>query len=262
MTKSILQKFTSSLWVILSFVMFLNGTGLIVIGLIKNNRSWIMEGIIYEIIVVITIVTINMTEDYFVVIYILSWLLSILRSIYICVKLLREENYNKPNQFNQNNQNYNNYQQNHNNTINNTQNYNDNHNTQPNYKIPQNDENYNITPNNNSKTDDKINNQKDVIPDENIKNNTNQSNPTQDTENTLNDDFIIDINKANANQINQLPGINLIQAKQIINMRENGNEIKSLEDLGQKLNLDKTQLDLIEKHIIINTTKQQRKVDI
>ena len=43
------DKIKNSWWVILSFVMVLNGVGFIYIGSKHNNRNWIIEGIIYEV---------------------------------------------------------------------------------------------------------------------------------------------------------------------------------------------------------------------
>ena len=42
-------KIVKSWWVILSFIMFLNGIGFIYIGTKHSNHNWIIEGIIYEI---------------------------------------------------------------------------------------------------------------------------------------------------------------------------------------------------------------------
>ena len=43
-----LEKIKNSWWVILSFIMFLNGFGFIYIGTKHYNKNWILEGIIYE----------------------------------------------------------------------------------------------------------------------------------------------------------------------------------------------------------------------
>ena len=42
------DKIKKSWWVILSFIMFLNGFGFIYIGVKYSNRNWIMEGVMYE----------------------------------------------------------------------------------------------------------------------------------------------------------------------------------------------------------------------
>lgn len=46
---NIVDKLIKSWWVILSFIMFINGFGFIYTGLKHDNRNWIIEGIIYEI---------------------------------------------------------------------------------------------------------------------------------------------------------------------------------------------------------------------
>jgi hypothetical protein len=43
------DKITKSWWVILSFIMGINGFGFIYIGSKYSNRNWIVEGVIYEI---------------------------------------------------------------------------------------------------------------------------------------------------------------------------------------------------------------------
>ena len=42
------EKIKNSWWVILSFIIFLNGLGFMYIGFKHNNRNWILEGITYE----------------------------------------------------------------------------------------------------------------------------------------------------------------------------------------------------------------------
>ncbi len=46
---NIIEKIKRSWWVILSFIIFLNGVGFLYIGSKHNNRNWIIEGIAYEI---------------------------------------------------------------------------------------------------------------------------------------------------------------------------------------------------------------------
>ncbi len=46
---NVFEKITRSWWVLLSFILFINGTGFLYIGSKHNNRNWIMEGIAYEI---------------------------------------------------------------------------------------------------------------------------------------------------------------------------------------------------------------------
>ena len=44
----IFDKIKKSWWVILSFIMFLNGFGFIYIAVKYNNRNWLLEGVMYE----------------------------------------------------------------------------------------------------------------------------------------------------------------------------------------------------------------------
>jgi len=46
---NVIEKIKRSWWVILSFIMFINGFGFVYIGLKQNNKHWVMEGITYEI---------------------------------------------------------------------------------------------------------------------------------------------------------------------------------------------------------------------
>ncbi len=41
-------KIKKSWWVLLSFILFLNGFGFIYIGARHNNKNWLLEGLIYE----------------------------------------------------------------------------------------------------------------------------------------------------------------------------------------------------------------------
>lgn len=46
---NVIEKIKRSWWVILSFILFINGVGFLYIGSKHNNRNWIIEGIAYEI---------------------------------------------------------------------------------------------------------------------------------------------------------------------------------------------------------------------
>lgn len=45
---NIFEKIKKSWWVILSFIMFLNGFGFIYIAVKYNNKNWLLEGVMYE----------------------------------------------------------------------------------------------------------------------------------------------------------------------------------------------------------------------
>ncbi|RAP46008.1 MAG: hypothetical protein BZ136_08010, partial [Methanosphaera sp. rholeuAM74] len=84
--------------------------------------------------------------------------------------------------------------------------------------------------------------------------------------NTLNEKLEkVDINNANTEQISKLPILNLIQAKKIVQMRQNGVYINSLDDLKVKVNLNDSQVSILEKHIIIKPVQKNtinRRVDL
>ena len=61
-----------------------------------------------------------------------------------------------------------------------------------------------------------------------------------------------DLNTASLDDLTQLPGINLIKAKKIIQFRNEGNYIKSYDDLGVKLSLTDKQIEQIKNITIIS----------
>lgn len=95
---NILEKIGKSLWVILSFIIFLNGFGFIYIGFKHDNRNWILEGITYEIpwfFYFIVYASFNVHEVSFnnptaaiLSLAIILMLVSIIRSIWVAVKLV------------------------------------------------------------------------------------------------------------------------------------------------------------------------------
>ena len=91
-----IDKLIKSWWVILSFVMFLNGFGFIYIGFKHSNRNWIIEGLMYEIpwffyfvyyaIYGMTLGIANPTE-YVLLFAFLLQLVGIVRSFWVAIKL-------------------------------------------------------------------------------------------------------------------------------------------------------------------------------
>lgn len=90
-----LEKIKRSWWVILSFIMFLNGFGFIYIGSKHNNKNWILEGIMYELpwflyFVVYGIYGVpngfNVTAT-FIALSVILMFISIIRSVWVAVKL-------------------------------------------------------------------------------------------------------------------------------------------------------------------------------
>lgn len=84
-----LNKIINSWWVIFSAVILLNGFGFIYIGFKNNNRNWIIEGIMYEIpwIFGIAFSDFDGIIEYYVAICMILMLVSIVRSIWVAIKL-------------------------------------------------------------------------------------------------------------------------------------------------------------------------------
>ena len=76
-------------WVIFSVIIIFNGLGFIYIGAIHNNRNWILEGVIYEIPWVFGIIFADFDSliTAYVAISMLLMLVSIVRSIWVAIKL-------------------------------------------------------------------------------------------------------------------------------------------------------------------------------
>ena len=93
---NVLGKIKRSWWVLLSFIMFINGFGFIYIAIKYNNKNWLLEGIIYEVpwflyllyvaIFGVPLLKINPASG-MAVIAILLLFVSIIRSVWVAVKL-------------------------------------------------------------------------------------------------------------------------------------------------------------------------------
>ncbi len=90
-----IEKIKRSWWVILSFIMFLNGFGFIYIGTKHNNKNWILEGVMYELPWFLYFVIygmygtpkgLNVTAT-FILIAVVLLFISIIRSVWVAVKL-------------------------------------------------------------------------------------------------------------------------------------------------------------------------------
>ena len=68
----------------------------------------------------------------------------------------------------------------------------------------------------------------------------------------------IDINKASKDELTKLPGINIVLANKIIQMRQSGNYIQSSDDLKEKLNLKDYQINQLKDYIIIEAVKSKQ----
>lgn len=90
------QKLLKSWWVILSFVLFINGFGFIYIGTKHNNQNWIVEGVIYEVPWFFYFIYYSIygfipagfnQVDYILSLALLLFFISIVRSFWVAVKL-------------------------------------------------------------------------------------------------------------------------------------------------------------------------------
>lgn len=90
---NVLDKIKRSWWVILSFIIFLNGFGFIYIGLKHNNKNWILEGISYEFpwffyfIVYATWGYPSPAVSAIIAFALILYLVGIIRSVWVAIKL-------------------------------------------------------------------------------------------------------------------------------------------------------------------------------
>lgn len=86
---NVVEKIKRSWWVIISVIPFLNGFGFVYIGLKNNNRYWVMEGVMYEIPWLFSIILSDNGPVLDVMTSIASvvMLVSIIRSIWLAIKL-------------------------------------------------------------------------------------------------------------------------------------------------------------------------------
>lgn len=86
------EKIKISWWVILSFIMFLNGLGFLYIGFKHNNKNWILEGITYEVpwffyFIIFASYGVSQPSTMILGFAFLLMLVSIIRSVWVAVKL-------------------------------------------------------------------------------------------------------------------------------------------------------------------------------
>lgn len=236
-TNSTSWKIVHSLWVLISFIIFLYGFGIIIVALKSNQRQWLIEGVIYQIIAFLPFIFINTSlQDSIFLIFFLAWIIAIIRSFMIRNKYLNilaatnHENNNRPNQNNIN--------------LNNDVMYNNTDN-QITFDTVADNSNYEIS---SSKKDNTISFGDNTNTQENITENYSK----------------IDINTATAEEISNIPGFNPLSANQIVQMRKSNNYVKSFNDLAQKLNLNENELEQIKPYIIISSSENSsyRRIDI
>ena len=92
MSRTIFQKITSSLWVLISFIPFFNGLGFVYIGNKYANTNWFVEGILYELPLLFGILTIQniAVATAFFTIGTLASFVSIIRSIMVDFTLQKQ----------------------------------------------------------------------------------------------------------------------------------------------------------------------------
>lgn len=99
------EKIKKSWWVVISFIMFLNGLGFVYIGLKHANRNWVLEGITYEIPWFMYIIVyaafnadkVSMADPTAIMLSfaLILMLISIVRSIWVAIKLSDVYEYNE-----------------------------------------------------------------------------------------------------------------------------------------------------------------------
>ena len=91
------DKLIKSWWIICSFVMFINGFGFLYLGFKRGNRNWVLEGILYETPWIMYILIYRISgppvgivtpAGVILLIAFILLLISIIRSIWVAVKLL------------------------------------------------------------------------------------------------------------------------------------------------------------------------------
>ena len=83
-------KLKKSWWAFVSFILALNGLGFVYIGSKYNNKGWIYEGIIYEVPWILALIfsyDLKLCTG-LVIIALMVMIVSIIRSIWVAVKLL------------------------------------------------------------------------------------------------------------------------------------------------------------------------------
>lgn len=86
---SIIEKIKRSWWIILSFILMVNGFGFVYIGFKNNNKHWVFEGVMYELPWLFSIFF-SLNQPLFNKFFILAsimMLVSIVRSIWVAIKL-------------------------------------------------------------------------------------------------------------------------------------------------------------------------------
>lgn len=92
MSRNIIERITSSLWVLVSFIPLFNGLGFVYIGNKHANTNWFVEGILYEIPWILAIISIPnfAVGTAFTTLAVLASIVSIIRSIMVDFNLQKQ----------------------------------------------------------------------------------------------------------------------------------------------------------------------------
>lgn len=80
------RKTSGSLWTIFSIIIFLNGIGLIIVGLRRNVQRWIIEGAFFELLWVLYFILFDVSEglmNFLISLALMGWILSIVRTFMV-----------------------------------------------------------------------------------------------------------------------------------------------------------------------------------
>ena len=92
---SIGRKTSSSYWVIFSFIMFLNGIGLIIVGLNRNRQRWALEGAFFELLWVLVFIFAGLVDflgEFTISLAMIGWILSIIITFVVYFEEKRMDN--------------------------------------------------------------------------------------------------------------------------------------------------------------------------
>ena len=232
--ESIIWKIVHSLWALITLVPFFGGFAFIYIGMRANERKWTYEGIIYLIPLILALsVGNNETVKFFgVYLAILFWFLAIIRAIWLIRPYLQKISYDSSNK--EPNTGYGNQGTYYN-------------------SIPQ--TNYSIDFNNGGVSEFQEN-----------QTNYNQMNVTSNE--VQQDSNVFEINEASVEEISKIPGFNMETAGKVIDLRNSGVYLESLDDMIEKLGLNPEQIELVKSYFEYEdkpdnkTFPNQRKLDL
>lgn len=82
---NLFEKLKKSWWILFSFIPYLNGLGFIFLGTKTHNADWVLEGVIYEIPWIFVLINLSNepTVSIMVLIAVLIWFISIIRSFWV-----------------------------------------------------------------------------------------------------------------------------------------------------------------------------------